>query len=279
MTGARNDSDPFDPRPPLLKRFGQHHLHQPEVCAPLLDYLQPAGSLVVEIGPGGGVLTAELLRVGSRVLALELDVAWAFYLMRRRHRPGLRVVIGDALDTMWARLPPRSMVTGNLPFNVATAIIEALLPCHNQIPRAAFLVQKEVADRLVAKPGEPAYGSLSVLTAAWAVPTPLGRVRRGSFRPPPKVDGAFVGLDLIEPPLPHDEMSELSQTVHAAFAQRRKQLRNSLAGAWGRQRAEAALEAAGLRPEGRAEELSLRDFVALHQAFVANGRTSDRSDR
>ena len=116
------------------------------------------------------------------------------------------------------------------------------------MPRAAFLVQKEVAERIVAGPGDPGYGSFSVLVACYARASVLGRVRPGSFRPPPKVESAFVGLELHAPPLPPAEMPAFLATVRLAFGQRRKTLRNALAAGWGREEAERALAAAGLPP-------------------------------
>jgi 16S rRNA (adenine1518-N6/adenine1519-N6)-dimethyltransferase len=157
-------------------------------------------------------------------------------------------------------------VAGNLPYNIATALIGDLLPHHERVPRAAFLVQREVAERLLASPGDSGYGSFSVVVAAYARAVPLGRVRRGSFHPPPKVEGAFVGLELRPPPLPDREMPAFLDTVRFAFAQRRKTLRNALAAAWGRDRAVAVIAAVGLPDDVRAERLGLREFLALHQS-------------
>ncbi len=186
--------DPF-----LKKNLGQHHLRDGALCRPLVDYLAPRGRRVLEIGPGGGVLTAELLAAGARLIACEIDLEWAFELRRRfagRHFAGGRVatVALDALDLDWRRLPSPTLVAGNLPFNVATRLIAGLLPCSETVPRAAFMVQKEVAERLAAGPGEAAYGALSVLASAQAEIRLLGTVRPGSFRPPPKVSAAFVRL-------------------------------------------------------------------------------------
>lgn len=254
-------------RPQLKKRLGQHHLRQGSLCQPLIDFLGPAGSKVVEIGPGGGVLTAELLKAEATVVAWEVDYEWAFSL---RQNPALReatVVVGDALAIAWQLLPSGTLVAGNLPYQVSTALIGSLLPHWQVIPRACFLVQWEVADRLRAAPGEAAYGALSLLTAARAEVSVLSRVARGAFHPPPKVDGAFVGLTLGEPPLPEAEMGAFADTVRLAFAQRRKMLRNSLAAIWGRTAASRAIETAGLDSKSRAEELSLNDFLALNEAL------------
>ncbi|MGE5233953.1 MAG: ribosomal RNA small subunit methyltransferase A, partial [Acidobacteriota bacterium] len=194
----------------MRKALGQHHLRDGALCRPLVEFLRPRGERVLEIGPGGGVLTAELARAGAHVLALELDRAWAIRL--RRLAVGgapIAIAVGDALDLDWQRLAPGTLVTGNLPYNVATALIERCLVAAAGVPRAAFLVQLEVAERLTAAPGDEAYGSLSVLVAAYARPTWLGRVRRGSFVPPPKVDGGFVGLERRVPPLPPAAMPAL----------------------------------------------------------------------
>jgi len=253
-------------KPPLKKALGQHHLVDGALCRPLIHFLAPEGQRVLEIGPGGGVLTAELLAASARVVGWELDPAWAAVLRHRFPKPNLALVVGDALQIAWDRLPASTLVTGNLPYNVSTAIIEDLLPHHAQISRAAFLVQKEVADRIVAAPGADAYGSFSVIVAAYARPRLLGRVRPGSFRPPPKVDSAFVGLDLVPPPLPDPEMPEFVAFVRRAFAQRRKTLRNALAAGWGKEKAESVLATAGIPERARAEELGLGELVRVYEA-------------
>lgn len=252
--------------PRLRKTLGQHHLVDGGLTRPLIEFLAPAGQRVVEIGPGGGILTRELLRAGGSVLAIELDRDWAFELRRRLPAPALRLVIADGLALDWKCLPAPTLVAGNLPYNVATPLIARILGAFPSVPRAAFLVQKEVADRLVATAGDAAYGALSVLTAARSQPRILGRVRPGSFRPPPKVDSAFVGFTLREPPLPKAEMPAFDALVHAAFSQRRKTLRNSLGATTGREVARRWLEGAGIEAGRRAEELSLEEFLTLYRA-------------
>ncbi|HEX7180878.1 MAG TPA: 16S rRNA (adenine(1518)-N(6)/adenine(1519)-N(6))-dimethyltransferase RsmA [Thermoanaerobaculia bacterium] len=254
--------------PALKKSLGQHHLIDGALCRPLIGFLAPAGERVLEIGPGGGVLTAELLAAGARVMGWELDLEWAAELRRRMREADLRLVVGDALEIAWDRLPSPTLVAGNLPYNVATAIIERLLPHHARVPRAAFLVQKEVAERLVAGPGDEAYGSLSVIVAAYARAKVLGKVKPGSFRPPPKVDSAFVGFELQAPPLPPEEMPGFVRMVRLAFGQRRKTLRNALAAGWGREKAEAALAAVRLPEKVRAEELELEEFLGIWRAHM-----------
>lgn len=252
-------------RPPLRKALGQHHLTRGSVCRPLVEFLRPAGARVLEIGPGGGVLTRELLAAGaSPLVAWELDLAWAFEL--RQRLPAAKLVVADALDLDPQRLVPPSLVCGNLPYGVASALIERLLRAFAAVPRMGFLVQWEVGERLAAAPGDAAYGGLSVLVAARARVTVLGRVSRGAFRPAPKVDGAFVGFELRPPPLPVEAMIAFERTVRLAFGQRRKTLRRALAAGWGPGAAEAALATAGIDPRRRAETLSLEEFLALEAA-------------
>lgn len=263
--------------PRLKKALGQHHLVDGRLCGPLVGYLRPAGERVLEIGPGGGVLTAELAAAGARVWAWELDPEWAFALRESRlgglPEPGepwpAALVVGDAMDVPWGRLPAPTLVAGNLPYAIASLLVLALVRHPERVPRAAFLVQKEVGERLAAAPGGREYGALSVAVQARAEVRLLGRVKAGSFRPPPKVDGVFVGLRTMPPPLPPAPMARFERTVREAFAQRRKTLRNSLGSAWGRREAERVLAAAGIAAEARAETLSVADLLRLEAARAA----------
>ncbi len=254
------------PRSPTLKkRFGQHHLRSGQMCRPLLDFLAPTNQRVLEIGAGGGVLTAELSTLGAQVIACEVDLEWVFYL--RRRLPGVACLAVDASTFDYSRLPGPTLVTGNLPFNIAGRLIEQLLPHAATVPRAAFMVQKEVAERLVAQPGAASYGALSVLLAAYAKASWLGTLSPGSFRPPPKVAAAFVGLTLAPSCLPAHDMPHFTKLVRQAFAQRRKTLRNTLAAAWGRPLAEEVLAAVGLETNRRAQELPIEGFVEIYRAW------------
>ena len=257
------------PRPLLRKSLGQHHLVDGALTRPLVAFLEPAGRRVLEIGPGGGVLTRELLAAGASVLAWELDPAWAAAAAGALPGERLQVVVGDALDIPFERLPPGTLAAGNLPYNVATPILARLLTRAEGVPRAAFLVQLEVAERLAAGAGDAAYGALSVLVACHARAVLLGRVKPGSFRPPPKVDSAFVGLVRHEPPLPPAEMPVFLDLVRRGFGQRRKTLANALTAGGGRGKpaVAAALAAAGIPPRARAEELDLAAWLALYRAW------------
>jgi 16S rRNA (adenine1518-N6/adenine1519-N6)-dimethyltransferase len=253
-------------RPRLRKELGQHHLRHPQLCGSAVDFLAPAQRRVLEIGPGGGVLTAELLAAGARVVGWELDLEWAMTLRQRFSGAALEIVVGDALEIPWSHLHPHDLVAGNLPYGVATPIIEGFLSRAVAVERAAFLVQAEVAQRLAASPGSRTYGYLSVLAGARARISILGRVKASSFQPPPKVDGAFVGLERRPPPLPEEHMSEFLLSVSAAFRHRRKTLANALRSSWERQLVERVLEESGLDGRRRAETLALEELVALHEA-------------
>jgi 16S rRNA (adenine1518-N6/adenine1519-N6)-dimethyltransferase len=238
---------------------------QPELCRPLVEFLDPRGRRVVEVGAGGGSLTRPLLDSGARVLALELDPEWAFSLRQVERRSALQIVLADALEIDWTLMPRGTLVAGNLPYQIATVLIERLLPLHDNIPLLAFLVQREVGERLAAQPGESSYGALSVIVNAYAEVRLLGRVRRSSFHPAPRVEGVFVGLRLRPPPLPAADMPALAATVRLAFGLRRKTLRNALAVSWGREEAEQTVLALGRGLRIRAEELPLESFVELHR--------------
>jgi 16S rRNA (adenine1518-N6/adenine1519-N6)-dimethyltransferase len=176
------------------------------------------------------------------------------------------VAVSDALDLDPGRVASATLVCGNLPYGIATALIARLLHAFPAVERMGFLVQWEVGRRLVATPADDDYGALSVLVAFRAGARLLGRVPAGAFRPPPEVDGAFVGLELRAPPVPAAEMPGLERTVRLAFGQRRKTLRRALASGWGLEGATTALATAGIDPKRRAETLTVLEFVSLERA-------------
>ncbi|MEM6706880.1 MAG: 16S rRNA (adenine(1518)-N(6)/adenine(1519)-N(6))-dimethyltransferase RsmA [Acidobacteriota bacterium] len=251
--------------PRKKKKFGQHHLRDGSLCRPAVGYLQPLeGVGVVEIGPGGGVLTKQLLEGGAgSVLGLELDMEWAAELESRAW-PGLELWVGDALDYDWSSVEARDRIAGNLPYNVASPLMERILDHGAAGTRCAFLVQREMADRWCAVAGESDYGSFSVLMAARCIERRrLSKVKAGSFDPPPKVESAFVGLELGPPTEEVVPWTLFKETVRAAFQQRRKTVLNSLASTWGKEVARSLLDAASIDPGTRAERLVLADFERL----------------
>ncbi len=246
--------------PTLKKSLGQHHLKDGLSCRPLVDFLKPSGSRVLEVGPGGGVLTQQLVIAGARIQGVELDLPWAFYL---GPPPGGSLVIADIMKFPFDRLKPPTLVAGNLPYNVATPLIRRIVNQWERVPRAAFLVQREVAERLAAKPRTKAYGLLSVIVQARAHVRILGILPPHAFRPPPKVESAFVGLTLQPPPRDAITMDRLEKLVSAGFGQRRKTLPNSLGAKFGKAEISELLEVLGVSLKARAEELSLGQWLEL----------------
>jgi len=265
--GTSNGWSSFEmPTPRLKKALGQHFLTRSEVCRPLVDFLAPDGRRVLEIGPGSGALTGALLAAGAHVTAWELDPFWAAEVRRRFGSGRLQVVVGDAAQLAWGQLPGDLLVAGNLPYNIATAVIlaclESTLDRPGHLGRAAFLVQREVAERLAAVPGDGAYGSMSVLAAALARVELLGRVAPGAFKPPPRVESAFLGL-VPHAALGRAEYATLKPLVRSAFAQRRKTLRNSLGAQLGIETATRLLDRLAVPSDTRAGRLDLAAFRAL----------------
>ncbi len=254
------------PRPKL----GQHFLTDANILSRIAA-ATGAGpdDTVLEIGPGQGTLTAELLRTGAQVVVIEKDHRLAEELRARhpeRETDRLEIVEGDALELDWHDYVPRSgpwLVAGNIPYYITSPLIDkALTP---PLPRCVvFLVQSEVADRLAAPPGGKTYGALSVGVQAVARVERVFRVAPGSFRPPPRVVSAVVRLTpLAQPLVEPGEIAPLRRFVTACFGQRRKQLRNAVAAAASVTPAMAAsgLEGLGIDPQDRPERLTPEQFV------------------
>ena len=261
------------------KSLGQHFLSDLGILGRIADAVAiTPGDMVVEVGPGRGDLTRQLLDRGARVIAIEKDDRLAERLRESGvgSRSLLSVVNADALNVTWAELAvapewttPDSRlsfsVVGNIPYNITSPLLEkALTP---PLPtRIVFLVQKEVADRIAAAPGSKVYGALSVGIQAACAVEKLFTVKAGAFRPPPKVDSAVIRLMPLERPLvPVERGGAFRRFVVACFGQRRKQLRNAVAAAVGR---EPSVVAEGLRDLGfdpalRPERLAPADFARL----------------
>lgn len=216
------------------------------------------GDRVVEIGAGLGSLTLALLETGADVLAVELDRYLIPVLEEVVVPQGARIVHGDALELDWEALlsDPPWVLVANLPYNVATMVVADLLDEVPAISRMLVMVQREVGERIAAGVGSPAYGALSVKIAYWARASLVGRVPAAVFLPQPKVESSLVAIERRDRPAvdPAEvDASWLFRVVRAGFAQRRKMLRRSLAGLVSPE----AFEAAGVRPEARAEELDV----------------------
>jgi 16S rRNA (adenine1518-N6/adenine1519-N6)-dimethyltransferase len=264
------------------RRLGQHFLTDRNLLRRIVDALEPApGDVVLEIGPGKGSLTAELLARGVRVVAIEKDARLAAALDAGSvggAAPGsFRLVTGDALALDWhalvadgvvtspaARVPPFKVI-GNIPYAITTPLIAtALVP---PLPtRIVLLVQREVADRLAAAPGSKTYGALSVGVQAVCEVEKLFTVRAGAFSPPPTVQSAVVRLTPRATPLiQSNERAPFRTFVTACFSRRRKQLRNVLVAATGQpsERVVEGIRSLGLDPVARPETLAPETFVRL----------------
>ena len=253
------------------KSLGQHFL----VDRNLLVVIERLASLssddvVLEVGPGLGVLTTFLADRVRHVHAIELD--------RRLEAPlgdaldgrtNVGLVFGDALAVDFGALePPPSKLVANLPYNVATPLVAETLIGVPTLGSWCVMVQREVADRFFAEPGTKAYGAVSVLVRLHARRTGLHPVSRTVFRPPPNVDSALVAFERIAPPA---NAEQVRRVVTAAFGHRRKTLANAvaLAGLATREDAVGALETIGRRPDARAEALQPDEFVRLTEALTA----------
>jgi 16S rRNA (adenine1518-N6/adenine1519-N6)-dimethyltransferase len=259
-------------RPPVLKKFGQHFLTDRNILAAIVDALAPTTSdTVVEIGPGRGSLTDILVARAGRLVAVEIDRALAAQLRERyAGRDNVEIVEGDFLEIEASSLVGDDyLLIGNVPYYITTPIIfKALEP---PIPRrSVFLVQLEVAERLAATEGGESYGALSVNVAMVAHVEQVLRVPAGAFRPPPKVESAVVRLTpRVEPMVPLTSLAAFRAFVQAAFGQRRKQMQRVLRAIRGLSPQEASqlLEAAGVDPKERPENVSPAQWAVLFHAI------------
>lgn len=263
---------PRAPRvPPARKSLGQHFLDDKRILTRIVDALELTGAeLVIEIGPGRGSLTALLLGRAGRLVAIEYDRALAA-LLRERYATDerLTVVEGDVLDVDFGELAAGPYVlVGNVPYYITTPIVFKGLTVPRP-QRAVYLVQREVAERIVAAPGDREYGALSANVQAVARAEILFRVPAGAFRPPPKVESAVIRIVPDENPvITPDEEKDYRELVIAAFGFRRKQMRRVVRSIWDIDagQADALLSAAGIDPSVRPETLTPTDFARLLRA-------------
>lgn len=253
------------------KRFGQNFLLDDSACARIADAATAGGrGTVLEIGPGLGALTAPLLERAARVVAVELDRDLVPLLGERLGDRGeaLRVVHADALDQDWLALlaggPRPHTVAGNLPYLVTGRLLSRAVSIAASIERAVFMVQAEVADRLLAAPGSKEYGALTVFVRAAFDVTRLLTLRGGAFYPAPEVASSVVVLEPVRPARAEED-DAFRAVVRGAFAMRRKTLRNSWKGLFGWSAAElaAAATAAGIDLDARGETLDVAAFARL----------------
>ena len=252
------------------KHLGQNFLHERGVIEKIVLAIDPQpGDRLVEIGPGQGALTLPLLDRHGALTAIEFDRDLLAPLAAAAQGHGaLTLLNADVLDVDFSALADgaRIRLVGNLPYNLSSPILFHALDHAPAIRDMHFMLQKEVVERMAAAPGSKVYGRLSVMLQAYCAVTPLFKVPPGAFRPAPKVDSAVVRLVPRAPSeIGIDDPAGFAQVVRAAFGQRRKTLRNALSGVVDG----AMIEAAGLRPDARAEQLSVADFIRLAKLRAA----------
>jgi 16S rRNA (adenine1518-N6/adenine1519-N6)-dimethyltransferase len=248
------------------QRLGQHFLIRGSVLERIAAAACPTPQdLVIEIGPGRGALTERLLKRAARVVAVEVDPYLAGHLRGKfAGEPRLEVVESDVLETDLAAWGP-AVIAGNLPYYITSPILDKTVRATPL--RAVFLIQKEVAQRLVARPGVPDYGFLTVRTALFADVKLLFEVKPAAFHPPPQVDSAAVLLEPRRRPLPAGDAEEFLRFAAQCFRHKRKTLRNNLAEIYGR-------EAVGSWPEAglRAEQISLEGLIEIYGRVRPSGQ-------
>ena len=247
------------------KRFGQNFLHDPRVVDNIIAAIAPQpGQDLIEIGPGQGAITLPLLKRCRRLQAIELDRDLLAPLAQAAAPVGELVIHNcDALRTDFCALrsdAQRLRVVGNLPYNISTPLLFHLLDQADCIEDMHFMLQKEVVERMAATAGSEHYGRLSVMLQYRCKVAPLFGIGPGAFRPPPKVESAFVRLlPYRVPPIPVHDEDVFARIVQLAFGQRRKTLRNTLKGVLG----DSDFAALGIDPQVRAEQLDLAQFARL----------------
>ena len=259
--------------PPRRKRFGQHFLHDPAAIARIVAALGPrAGEHLVEIGPGRGALTGQLLGFRDctldvieidRDLAAGLAPAFAGDARRALH-------VGDALEfdfgSLAARRGGRLRIVGNLPYNISTPLLFHLLAHAPAIADLHIMLQREVVERMAAPPGGADYGRLTVMLSPWMRIERLFDLGPGAFQPPPRVWSAVARITVLPEPR-FVPAARYAQVVQAAFAHRRKTLRNALAPLLTREQ----IAACGIDPQARPQTLSPVEFNTLALALDRTG--------
>ena len=272
MTLTRSQTSELLARHGLAPRrmFGQNFVVEPETVRRIASLARVGeGDHVLEIGAGLGALTLALAETGARVTAVEIDDGLVNVLRENvASCSNVQVVHGDAMRLEWESLLAGSdnwTVVANLPYNVATPLVADLLDGVRQVRRLLVMVQKEVAQRFVAKPGDEAFGAVSVKVNYWATARVVGEVSSSVFLPRPRVASSLVEITRRESPAVSAPFEALFRIVKQGFATRRKMLRRALDGTV----TAHDFEVARVNPQARAEQLSLDEWSRLTQAVLA----------
>lgn len=251
------------------KRFGQNFLHDQHWIGRIVRSIDAKPEdAIIEIGPGQAALTREIIACAGHETAVEIDRDLAAFLRTQFAPEALTLIEADALTLDWATVleGKRLRIIGNLPYNISSPLLFALMKGAHRVIDQHFMLQKEVVDRMTAEPGSKTYGRLSVMLQYRYVMHKLFDVPPGAFVPPPKVMSSIVRM--IPRPvesLPEVDLEVFGEIVAAAFQQRRKTLRNAVSAFL----TEDEIRAAGIDPTLRAEALDVNAFVALANAAAA----------
>lgn len=256
---------------PAKKSLGQHWLRDNEILDKIvIDALVHQHDTVLEVGPGHGSLTKKLLQTGAQVVAVELDDILVEKLKSEIDSPHFTIIHDDILRFDLTKLPPGYKVVANIPYYLTSKLIRVLSESDSPPKAISLLVQKEVARRVAARPGEM---SLLSVSAQYYYEVALGvEVSAGYFTPPPKVDSQVVNMTrLLDHACPSVGTKDFFRVVRAGFSNRRKTLVNSLSGslAISKIETELAITAAGLKPLVRAQELSLDEWCRLARRLTS----------
>lgn len=251
------------------KRFGQHFLISDSIIEKIVHAISPQEhDVIVEIGPGRGAITRPLIQLASTFHAIEFDRDLVPTLVRQYgDYPNATFHEADALQFDFAGLGDRLRIVGNLPYNISTPLLFRLAEFRDVLVDMHFMLQKEVVDRLAAEPGSKAYGRLTIMLGCHFEVVPLFDVPPEAFLPPPRVMSSVVrlrplpapGFDIADPEM-------LETLVKLAFSRRRKTLRNALKG----MASDVEIEAQGLEPSVRPEQVAIADWVGLANTLAIN---------
>jgi len=264
----------------LKKEFGQNFIQDPEVVDDIINALDPdSDCFVIEIGPGGGAITFPLSERVGHLTAIEVDPRMVVRLRDElADNPNVDIIAYDILqadikkilEEEHAENYKRLKIVGNIPYNITTPIITAVLESGIKFENFTIMIQKEVADRICSPPGKKIYSFMSVLVQYYTEPEYIRTVSKEVFMPVPKVDSAVVNMKFREKPLVDCDKDKLFTVVKLSFAHKRKTLANNLIGYAGATNKEVSelLESLGIDPRRRAETLSVEEFAKIANAVT-----------
>lgn len=246
------------------KKFGQHFLVSGKVISSIVSQLEGHNG-VLEVGPGPGVLTRPMLEQGLEVVAVELDTRIVPVL--QDNAPSVRLIVGGALETdllsLIQTLPEPRAVVSNMPYNITGPLLEAFCGLRSQFKSAVLMMQREVAEKIVALPGDSGRGALSVVMQSLFEIKRVCAAPPGAFLPPPKVESTVLQFVPRALDLGDDAHSQVLTVVRAGFGQPRKTILNNLSKLWGREKAERAITEAGLTYELRPHQMTWEQWKAI----------------